>query len=1214
MGNHCTGNDGATVDTVPTALDAATFPLHGHRLIEASAGTGKTYTIANLYLRLLLGHGSENSKAVRPLSPNEILVVTFTEAATQELRQRIRARIHLAQLVFSHQKPLPEKDLLLQQLFNETPDHKQATKKLMASERQMDEASIFTIHGFCHRMLNQHAFESGALFNLTLTTDENQLLNQATTDFWRKTFYNIPSHKAEIIYQYWKTPAKLLATVRPWLSRDNLTIITHPLSDFDQRYDSLFEHTDILKKCWSQSQEEIIDLIRSSDVNKQSYKKNLLDKWAQEMLEWAESSKLLPPNNIEKFSTSHLTEKTKKDGIPPAHPFFDQVDTFLSFPTTFEDIFLRGAILGIKERLFELKAQQHTLGFDDLLSQLDAALQHRNNHTLRESIRNDFPIAIIDEFQDTDPLQYRIFKTLYPNEDPNYGLFMIGDPKQAIYAFRGADIFTYINARRITPSRFTLPINWRSTKKMVAACNALFSQSTSPFIYSRDIPFSPTKPAPVADLRQMIIKGETPPAITFWCQENDGKSPINKAKYIDCMTKATTQEIKHLLTLSENNDCFLHDKQRTLEANDIAVLVRTGTQAQLIRTALADIGIPSVYMSERDSVFETQEARDIYRILNACLTPSNERLIRAALATSLFKMNASKLDKLRSNEKEWEQAIEEFNSYHVHWEKQGVLSLLRKLLFDRSITQSLLSTPLGERRLTDIIHIGELLSSAAQTLDSPQALTHWLWQHIQDTHSDPSFQLHLESDQNLVKIITIHKSKGLEYPVVFMPYVCDWKETDTGNGYFFHQAPDNQPTLDLRFQKQSKASENQEESKKQENKERMAEDIRLFYVGVTRAVYRCYMGIAPIRKGNSKKQTTTHLHKTAVGYLLNDTTGIEASKLHQYVSQVWCSDKTLMEIIPPPIPDNTYYQLEQIDPKTLHVRHFDIKIQHNWMVTSYSHLSSSGHHAPIYERPGLEDELSQGATPALTSLEKNVFTFPKGARTGVFLHALFERMDFTQVTQHPPTELIEKALLHEGFDPEWQPALESLVNNVITTPLYPENFCLGDIHNANKYPEMEFHLPMSLVHSEQMNQLITDHDALSQQAGKLSFYSVQGMLKGYIDLIFVHKNKYYVVDYKSNYLGDSLECYQNQALNHAMIEHRYDFQYQLYTLAVHRLLKQRLPNYQYDHHMGGVFYLFLRGMHPQHHSGIFFTRPNKGLIEKMDCLFAGQTHNKELSA
>lgn len=1200
MGKACVSNGSKA-----TPLDSTEFPLHGHRLIEASAGTGKTYTIANLYLRLLLGHGAKDKKAPRPLNPNEILVVTFTEAATQELRQRIRARIHLAQHVFSGLVPVPKEDSLIHQLFSDTPDHIQATKRLISAERQMDEASIFTIHGFCHRMLNQHAFESGALFNLTLTTDEGQLLQQAATDFWREAFYNITAQKAKIIYKYWQTPSQLLNTLRPWIYRDNLVIITHTLPDFEKRYSALTKQVTQIKEVWLTSHQKIIEAIQHSDINKRSYTKASLGRWSESLTQWATSDILLPPDNLEKFSASSLEEKTKETGKTPQHAFFQQVESLLSLPTTFKDIFLSEAIKGIKHHLASLKSQQHTLGFDDLLSQFDAALQHKDNHALRDSIRTDYPIAIIDEFQDTDPLQYRIFNTLYPPNDKRYGLLMIGDPKQAIYAFRGADIFTYINARRITPSRFTLPVNWRSTPAMVAACNTLFSQSTHPFIYHQDIPFSPTNSAPGADLRYMHLKGQQPSAITFWYQSNDEDRPVNKETYIDCMTLATAQEIKHLLTLAEHHQCTLNNKDNKspLKASDIAILVRTGTQAQRIRSALADIGIPSVYMSERDSVFDTQEAKDIYRILTACLTPGNEALIRSALATSLFGIEAKMLDKLREDEYAWEAVIEEFSDYHTCWQKRGVLSLLRQLLFTRDLAQTLLSTPMGERRLTDITHIGELLSSAAQTLDSPQALLHWLWQHIQNSANDPSFQLHLESDRNLVKIITIHKSKGLEYPVVFMPYVCDWKEADTKNGCFFHSTPNNQPTLDLTFQP---------EGLEQSEKERIAEDIRLFYVGVTRAVYRCYMGVAPIRKGNGRKNTTTQLHKTAIGYLFNDTSGIEAKALYEHIHQTWCTDKTLITIEPPPIYDNTYYISEQSTSEVLKVHPFNTNIQRNWTVTSYSALSANHHQTPIYERPGLEGELSKEVNTPLAPPERTVFTFPKGARAGVFLHSLFERMDFIEASQTPPEILIKKALLHEGFEPEWQPVLKTLVSNVLTTPLHPEYFCLGDISNANKYVELEFHLPLSLLHARKVNQIITASDPLSRKAGKLSFHSIQGLLKGFIDLVFVHNNKYYIVDYKSNYLGDTPAHYQDHYLEQAMTEHRYDFQYQLYTLAVHRLLKQRLPNYQYDMHIGGIFYLFLRGMHPQHDSGIFFTRPDQSLIEDMDALFSGQMKEKDV--
>ncbi len=1205
-----TQNSFDTFDHSPKRLDVISFPLHGHRLIEASAGTGKTYTIANLYLRLLTGHGDEQNKASKPVTPKEILVVTFTEAATQELRERIRSRIHLAQNIFAGKKPVPN-DPFLQQLYIELPDHKKTAKQLLIAERHMDEASIYTIHGFCNRMLSQHAFESGSLFNTTLVTDESQLLKQAVNNYWRTRFYEAPSYETDILYGYWKTPSALLSHLQAWLNHQNATILTHDNLSFSERCRQVLKKVRFIKQLWLDCCNEVVDSLNKAGLHKGSFKPEQIDKYAREITDWANKQVLTIPKNLEKFSSSFIQKKKTSKGTLPEHSFFNAVQELLDNPLDFKDILIKEAIQGIKQHLSKLKLQHHVTGFNDLLTAFDAALLHPDNIRLRQQLRHCYPVALIDEFQDTDSLQYRIFKTLYPNNDNTLALLMIGDPKQAIYAFRGGDIFTYINVRRNTPDRYTLPTNWRSSEEIIKACNHIFTTALKPFIFDADIPFSPVNASPQANDRFLMINNKPTSALELWSQKDNYLQAVSKEQYKTTMTENTVAEIKYLLKLSDENKCTLtnNNTSRNIKGSDIAVLVRTGAQAKKIKTALANAGIASVYMSERDSVFNTREALDIYRILQACLFPENERLLRTALSTSLLNMTAPAIEALRENEAAWEQVIEEFVSYSQIWQKQGVLSLLRTLMFNRKITQKLLHLPLGERRLTDIIHLGETLSVISETIETPQALSNWLLQHIQQNDKDETFQLHFESDKNLVKIITIHKSKGLEYPIIFMPYICELIESGQKKGYFFHAQPNNRPTLDLTLD---------DANKSYMEKENLAEDIRLFYVGITRAIYKCYLGIAPVIKGKiGKNATKNHLHKTALGYLLNDGCEIPANTLNQLISDRWSKNDQMIQLSGPPLnTENAYHKILPTD-STLQTKTFSLPVERNWTVTSYSSLSAKSQHIAFYERPGLEDDLISCPVTAKTDTEPeyNIFTFPKGASTGVFLHALFEAMSFSKAKTTPPEKAIKKALLHEGFEPIWQETLEKLVIDVLNTPLYPQLFSLGDIKDNCKYAEMEFYLPLSPLSAKPLNQLLQQYDPLSGQAEQLSFPTIQGMLKGFIDLIFIHNNKYYIADYKSNHLGDSLEDYGQNCLEEVMVKHRYDFQYQLYTLALHRLLQQRLPDYHYETHIGGVYYLYLRGMNPEKNkTGVFYTRPRFKLINALDQMFQGEIYTEDTKA
>ena len=1176
----------------PVAMRTATFPLQGHRLIEASAGTGKTHTITDLYLRLLLGHGSEQTRFGPPLSPRSILVVTFTDAATQELKQRIRSRIHNAIEIFSARIKNAPTDHLMIQLLSDLDDHSLATQLLTAAAQQMDEASIFTIHGFCHRILRQYAFESGVPFNLKLIVDEIPFLQQAINDFWRIMFYQADDDEARLFYHYWQSPQHLLTVLKPWLSHHILHITTHDSAHFSDRYHRWFQILNKIKIIWHASYHELVSILLNSDIDKRIYSQRCIKNWMNTIQDWAQQKAMMPPPAcITKFCAKILQQKTKKNGTFPQHHAFDLITTFLLLPQTFKDIFLSQALSDIRIRFTSLKQEQHVIGFNDLLIQLNNALQSTMNLSLIDAIRHQLPVAIIDEFQDTDSLQYRIFSKIYSKKNT---LLMIGDPKQAIYAFRGGDIFTYIYARRMTASHFTLSTNWRATKTMIKACNYLFTRTENPFIYSQDIPFHPIHPAPQASLRVIKERDNTSAAIIIWCQKNKHNKPINKKDYLCDMAQITAQEIQRLLI---EKTCTLSDahQQRAIAASDIAILVRTGEQARKMRSSLTQHGIPSVYMSERDSVFNTQEAKDIYRILHACIETKDERLIRAALATSIIGVNASTLNELKENEKKWETTLKEFNQYHIDWQRHGVLSLLRRLLFTRKIPQSLLQETNGERRLTDIMHIGDLLAFAEQKMDGPRVLIHWLWMQIHNHNHEAGTQLRLESDRNLVKIVTLHKSKGLEYSVVFMPYVCDWQEIETKNGCLFHEEGKSEPTLDFSLK---------DRSIHHARRERLAEDIRLFYVGITRAIYRCYIGVCPIYKGKiGKNATHTHLDCTAIGHLLPHKDPIEAQQLYPLLCKHW-HQSTLIEVRHPEKYLYKNIKNNEIQSPPSCVLPFTTVISNQWMITSYSALTANYiSNIPVLSPPITVSE-HEHEHEHEHEQNKTIFSFPKGPKIGTLLHTLFENMDFIQAKHTPPRDLIQQLLRCNGLNLEWENVVIQLVHNVLNSLLLPQ-FSLGTLPISDRYAEMEFMLPMAPLHAQHLNDVIK-MDTLSHTAGALQFRKIEGMLRGFIDLVFTYKGQYYIVDYKSNYLGATPECYTDTMLKQEMCKHRYDFQYQLYLLALHRLLKMRLPDYHYDTHIGGVFYLFLRGMKANDRSGVFFTKPNQQLIDQLDSLFNGK--------
>lgn len=1178
-------------EAAPQRLDPLTLPLSGERLIEASAGTGKTFTIGALYLRLLLGLG-QAAAFLRPLTVEEILVVTFTEAATEELRGRIRSNIHALRIACVRGL---SKDPLLSALMAEIEDLPDAAAQLLAAERQMDEAAIYTIHGFCQRMLTHNAFESGILFEQTLVQDELPLRRQACADFWRRHCYPLPLGVARAVSQEWSGPEALLADLSGYLSGEAPTLRRPPKDEETvlMRHEQIVARIDAIKAQWQAAAGDLEALISQSGVDKRSYSSKHLPNWLHKVGEWVvlETQDYQLPKELEKFRQSVLLDKTKK-GEPPRHALFVAIDELFDEPLTLRDLIMARALSEIRLSIQQEKRQRAELGFDDLLSRLDSALQSEGGERLAQAIRQRYPVAMIDEFQDTDPQQYRIFQKLYVGRS-ECGLLLIGDPKQAIYAFRGADIFTYMRARSEVSAHYTLETNWRSSPAMVGSVNHLFAQVEKPFLFGQ-IPFIEVATAEKNRGLAFELHNQPQPAMQFWLQQGEG---VGVSEYQQLMARLCATQIRDWLSAGQSELAWLvdGDKRRAVQASDITVLVRSRNEAALVRDALSALAIPSVYLSNRDSVFETPEAKDLLWLLQAVLAPEQERTLRSAMAAGLMGLDAPTLEGLSRDERTWDQLVNEFDEYRTLWLRRGVLPMLREVMNQRHLSENLLASPGGERRLTDVMHLGELLQEASAQLDSEHALVRWLAQQIaQPNRQSDNQQLRLESDRHLVKVITIHKSKGLEFDLVWLPFVGNFRQQQQA---LYHDRQSFQALLDL---------DAHEESIEWAEEERLAEDLRLLYVALTRSVYHCSIGIAPLIQGTRKKQGGTDLHRSALGYLVQAGQAGDAVYLHQRLQQLAGGGVALSLV--ERLDEQTW--LPQAPALTeLAAKCFTRPVQDFWRVTSYTGLQQHGSGLMQDLLPRLDvdaaGEQVLDSEPALTP-----HTFPRGAAPGTFLHSLFETLDFTQ----PLDELwLLEQLQQQGFADHWQPILLAWMQVLLNTPLNDSGVSLSALAPQQKQAELQFYLPIEkLLQARDLDKLVKKFDPLSARCPALNFQQVQGMLKGFIDLVFCWQGKYYLLDYKSNWLGEDSSAYTRAAMEQAMAEHRYDLQYQLYTLALHRYLRHRLPDYDYQRDFGGVIYLFLRGVDAQHPgNGIFACLPAPQLVEGMDRLFSGEAITAE---
>ena len=1209
--------------TLPLAL---AFPLRGSQLIEASAGTGKTFTISALYLRLILGHGGEESGFGRELLPPQILVVTFTDAATKELRDRIRTRLAEAARYFRDEIEAP--DALVERLRDQFAPEQWAAcaGRLDIAAQWMDEAAVSTIHSWCQRMLREHAFDSGSLFTQTLETDHSDLLGEVLRDYWRLFCYPMHGDALNWVRANWSGPAALLPRVRALFgsSRPPADAGQTPAQMIEACLQERREALAQLKTPWLQWAQELRDIclqgVAAKAVDGRKMQARYFEPWFEKLSAWAadETQEQLDlGTGFTRLTPDGMAEAWK--GTAPQHPGLDAMPGLkaaLDALPTPDAAVLQHAASWVSVRFEEEKRRRAEMGFDDMLLRLDAALQAEGGGRLATLIREQFPVALIDEFQDTDPVQYRIFETIYRIEDnnPDTGLFLIGDPKQAIYAFRGADIYTYLRARHATSGRLhTLDTNFRSSHAMVEAVNHVFEQAEQrdtgrgAFLFregsENPVPFVSVKSQGRKEVLQQ--DGQPVKALTLW--QLPSEQPVSGVIYRQQLAGACASQIVELLNGGQQGRCgFAKDGeiQRGVLPADIAILVRDGKEAQAVRRELSARGVRSVYLSDKDSVYAAQEAHDVLAWLKACAEPDVERPLRAALACITLDLPLIELERLNQDELAWEKRVMQFRGYRETWRKQGVLAMLRRLLHDFELPQALIARPDGERVLTNVLHLSELLQQAASELDGEQALIRHLAEHLALSGQAGEEQiLRLESDEQLVKVVTIHKSKGLEYPLVFLPFICSTKPVDGSRlPLHYHDEAGNahvslKPTPELIAQADD---------------ERLAEDLRLLYVALTRAQHACWLGVADLKRGNNNRSV---LHLSALGYLLGggallaESAGLQSwlAQVQQHCAAIQC------EPVPaageahfyPPLNQATL--LEPLIPSR--------RAAENWWIASYSALrigdSLSPAEAPesaLAQKLSDDERLDPDAPRDVLLSGGDIHRFPRGPNPGTFLHGLLEWAGSEGFQADPLS--IKDAVARRCNRRGWQGWIETLsdwLQHLQDEPLRLNNGQPAVVlSELSQYQiEMEFWFASHKVDVLQLDKLVRQHTHGGAARAGAEPSLLNGMFKGFIDLTFEHQGRYYVADYKSNWLGIDDSAYTEQAITTSILDNRYDLQYVLYLLALHRQLKARLPDYDYDRHMGGALYLFLRGTRSQG-QGVFFTRPPRLLIESLDLMFQGK--------
>jgi exodeoxyribonuclease V beta subunit len=1303
-------------------LDVFTCALDGVNQIEASAGTGKTWNICALYVRLLLE---------RDLNADQILVVTFTKAATAELHERIRGR--LAQLARAIETGDEGGDPFVARLFETTlaladdAALELAEKRVRRALSTFDQAAIHTIHAFCQRALQEAPFAAAMPFAFEMEADDAALRFELAADFWRERVEPVAAAHpafaawlvacaagpAELDMQLARRLKKPLARLRWGTGGANAMAAVAPagVADAQARFDEA-------RALWQAERETIVRLLDEAQarLHKTTHKIEAIhaamDAWSRYFAEGDYHA--APPRAALKLTAAALAKATKVKYAPPEHPFFSAAQAIEEACEAAEGahrarwLSLLAAWLDEgPTALAAMKRARRVASFDDLLSNLHGALIA--HPWLADTLRARYPAALIDEFQDTDPLQFAIFRRIFVSggsqaEARPAPLFLVGDPKQAIYSFRAADLHTYLAARYTASARYTLAVNQRSTPSVVDACNRIFSANPRAFVLD-GLDYQPVRAgtrerAPFVDAREQAEGGVSRGDFRVWMLPS-GDNALGKRDAQRQAAEACAAEIVRLLRGARERAVTIGDTP--LAPADIAVLVRTHKQGSLVKRVLAAWGVGSVELAQA-SVFATIDAEALERVLIAMDMPGNLRRLRAALATDWFGLDAAalrRLDMLADVAQEgspfegsplggpeddataW---VERFSRYRTLWHERGFAAMWRTLTRELGVALRLIAGVDGERRLTDVNHLAELVAARSAVHPGIAPTLRWL-AALRARGGGEEAQLRLESDRDLVQIVTVHKAKGLEYAVVFCPFLNDGARSAASvaalpDACEYHEAGgrDGAAVTVLHY---GCEGEDAERAQREAAREEAAERARLVYVALTRAVYRCYVVAGPYLSSRSTKESRRSVLNWLVagsGYAFDDWNAdppdeatliarwhalrggplslepltaperrvplareaahgghLAARVSRRVLTETWRiasfsalasaaarRDSSLVD--EEPRPDHDALAAPTADARDVEAEHasFADIVASLEAAPAASVIPLPSSDSPIPQSKGTAfgagDFLPGGTLPSgqeafigtsaahlAPAAADDILAFPRGAAAGDCLHRLLELADFAAPASWPAA--IERALRERPVpaDPDTvrrMPAMMArLLADVVATELAPD-FTLAALDPARKLVEWPFLFASPTLDLAALRRLLVAH---GYPDVALESTTLTGFVKGFIDMIVEHAGRYWIIDWKSNHLGMDAADYGTASLEAAMTGHAYHLQALLYTVALHRYLKVRKRGYDYDAHMGGYVYVFLRGVRPgwrdgAQPAGVHLRKPPRLLVEDLDRL------------
>lgn len=1103
-------------DTLP--FDPLNVTLTDSNLIEASAGTGKTYSITILALRLIIEKG---------FGVEKILMVTYTKSAVAELEERVRVFVRHA---FQYISGDNIDDSTIKKLVENSIEligERLVEERLSNAVLFLDETAIFTIHSFCQKTLTEFAFETGEIFGNEILSNQNEIVDQAVNEYWRChiTLLEVETltHLVQLGFSRESIQRVILSTLAgKMFVTDNSKNPIETTNECTLLTDRLVKHQTSVEEYYLANRTDLIELIteKASRNFQKLIGENVFDK--ERFIEVY----------IEKFKSKNPPKYLSKE-LPD---FYELVEEAVHVEEELNTYYLgvinflyKEAISFSVDLIRKTKKRKHKLTYEDLINNLHKALttEHTNEPLIRE-LNFKYKAVFIDEFQDTDKLQYEIFNTAFHG---NSVLFYIGDPKQSIYGFRKADIETYKKAKKEVNNIYSMDKNYRSTGELISAMNLFFSPQEGFDAFSDE-----------EIVYEQVTKGKDVGVLT------EGEKKVFPLTITACnkneeIFENVANQIHHVLLTNQING-------QNVMPSDIGVLVRSKENGVAIKNALSQLNIPAVTIDE-SKVMVSEEAKILGFVLAASLEPNKGNINKALLnhLTAYSINNILSFDEVA--------VLSNFYRLQGVWVSSGVYSALMTFITLYNVKSVLLKDQtIGERSLTNVYQVMELLHKYESSKNaSPEEVLTWMRQFLDGKYVDgDEFIQRVESDNDAVNIVTIHKSKGLAYPIVFAPFL-DMVSKFSGRNTLVEYRDDESGQYVYSVDKTESQIEQYEKQTEPENR-------RLLYVALTRAVYKCFITNNTSKKISSLKPFLEGLES------VDTTSFVEYTEMMEPTGQKYQFQKQ---------------EIERIGRSTQNIELKD----DSWRVLSYSGLNT--HHATTTKKNELNEDH--------TLYDEFIFKkLPKGSITGEFLHYLFEFTDYTDSNRWD--KIIQRAgkvyskVYNEELNKEYLTHISEVVQCQLTDNR-GNQFQLNQIGNKSKMAEMEFYFKVEDFNTAKLNGLSSLYQINSNQ-------DYDGMMNGFIDLFFEYQGKYYILDWKSNHLGGDVGCYDEEGVSQAMLENNYHLQYLIYCVAVKRFLSTRIKDFDYNTHFGGVYYLFLRGVRAHEKTGVFYSFPDEELINQMD--------------